>query len=129
MADARALGMHVYITARHFDLSDNIREHVQRRIVDTIEAHADAHDLTRVEVQLTLGQREARCACHVLVQLPGHRDINITEENHDLHAAIDLAEKRLLRCLIDLRERRLTTTRHPRKYSQRKLTRGSDAKP
>ena len=117
--------MHLYITARHFELSDSVRDHVQRSIVETIESHADAHDLNRVEVQLSVEQgRDAGCTCHVMLQLPGHREINVTEENHDLHAAINLAEKRLIRCLKDLRERRLTKTRHPRKSA-----RGADAKP
>jgi len=115
--------MHVYLTARHFELSDNIRAHVERRIVETVRAHADAHDLTRVEVQLSTGQRDARFSCHVLVQLPGHRDVNITEHNHDLYAAIDLAEKRLLPALAALREAQLTKKRHPRKFSWEKVAR------
>jgi len=113
--------MHVYLTARHFELSDNIRAHVERRIVETVRAHADAHDLTRVEVQLSTGQRDARFSCHVLVQLPGHRDVNITEHNHDLHAAIDLAEKRLLASLVALRQKRQTAARHPRKFTWSKI--------
>jgi ribosomal subunit interface protein len=115
--------MHFYLTARHFDLTDQIRAHVQRRIVDAVTSHADAHDLNRVEVQLTTGQREERFGCHVLVQLPGHRDVNITEYNHDLYAAIDLAEKRLIHSLTALRERKLTENRHPRKFSWGKVAR------
>ena len=115
--------MHLYLTARHFELTDQIRAHVQRRIVEAVQAHADAHDLNRVEVQLTTGQREERFSCHVLVQLPGHRDVNITEHNHDLYAAIDLAEKRLIHALVALRERNRTTSRHPRKFSWRKIAR------
>jgi ribosome-associated translation inhibitor RaiA len=115
--------MHDYLTARHFELSDKIRAHVKRSIVDTISAHSTPHDLNRVEIQLSLGRRDVRCACHVLVQLPGHRDINITELNHDLHSAIDLAEKRLLHALADERARRLSLKRHPRKYSLQRLAR------
>jgi ribosomal subunit interface protein len=115
--------MHAYLTARHFDLTDRIRAHVQRHLFDAIEAHADARDLNRVEVQLSTGQREERFTCHVMVQLPGQRDINVTEHQHDLFAAIDLAEKRLVHALTDLRQRQLTTQRHPRKYSQEKVAR------
>lgn len=115
--------MHTYLTARHFDLSERIRDHVQRRVFDAISAHADAHDLNRVEVQLSTGQREERFTCHILVQLPAQRDINITEHHRDLYAAIDLAEKRLMHALVDVRQRRQTTTRHPRKYSQHKVAR------
>lgn len=106
--------MHVYITARHFSLTDQIREHVERRIVDAVRAHADAHDLNRIEVQLEMGQREARFSCHVMVQLPEHHDVNITEQNHDLYAAIDLVEKRLIHAVSAERERRLKTSRRSR---------------
>lgn len=110
--------MHVYLTARHFELTARIREHVERRIIDTLRTHADAHDLNRVEVQLGTGQRDERYSCHVLVQLPGHRDVNISEHHHDLYAAIDLAEKRLLSSLVALRERRLTVGRRTRKIGR-----------
>jgi ribosomal subunit interface protein len=95
--DAARSRMHAYITARHFDLTERIRAHVEQHIIQPIEAHADAHDLNRVEVQLSQGQREERFTCHVMVQLPAHRDVNVTEHHRDLFAAIDLAEKRLLR--------------------------------
>jgi ribosome-associated translation inhibitor RaiA len=105
--------MHLYLTARHFELSDSIRAHVQHAIVDTVAARTEASELNRIEVQLSLGQREARYACHVRVLLQGHHEINITEENHDMHSVINLAEKRLLRALVDLRDRAKTTARHP----------------
>jgi ribosomal subunit interface protein len=114
--------MHFYLTARHLQLTDQIRAHVQKRIVHAVEAHAHAHDLNRLEVQLHhSAQRDAEFACHVMLQLPGHRTINVTEEHRDLYAAIDLAEKRLLNSLVALRERRLTNDRHPRKFSWRKI--------
>lgn len=115
--------MHVYLTARNFELTDTIRAHVRRTIVRAIQSHADAHDLNRIEIQLSSGRRDVRCACHVLVQLPGQRDINVTELHQDLHAAIDLAEKRVLRALVDLRERRLTLQRESRRHSLQKLAR------
>jgi ribosomal subunit interface protein len=123
MRDASLTGMHLYLTARHLELTDQIRAHVQKRIVHAVEAHAHAHDLNRLEVQLAhTGQRDAGFACHVLLQLPGHHDINVKEEHRDLYAAIDLAEKRLLNALTAFRERRLTNARHPRKYSWRKIS-------
>jgi ribosomal subunit interface protein len=115
--------MHVYIAARHFQLTDAIREHIERHIVTAAQRHADAHDLNRIEVQLATGQRDARYTCHVLVQLPGHRDINISEHDHDLYAAINNAEKRLVSTLVNSRERLLTQHRHPRKFSWRKIAR------
>ena len=119
--DAARPRMHVYITARHFDLTDAIKEHIERQIVDAARRHASAHDLNRIEVQLETGQREARYTCHVLLQLPGHRDINISEHDHDLYGAINQAEKRLISALVNERERLITQQRHPRKFSWRKL--------
>lgn len=113
--------MHIYITARHFDLTETIREHVLTHLVHAIERHASAHDLSRIEVQLSAGQRDTQYSCHVLLQLTGNRDINVTEHHHDLYAAIDLTQKRLLTALAAIRESRLTKQRHPRKYSWRKI--------
>lgn len=115
--------MHLYLTARHFELTDSIRAQVQRAIVDTVAARVEPSALNRIEVQLSLGQREARCACHVRVLLQGHHEVNITEENHDMHAVIGLAEKRLIRALVDLRDKAKTTARHPHDHSQPPLSR------
>jgi len=103
--------MHVYLTARHFELTDSIRKYVEQHLVREVERHADAHELNRIEVQLSLGQRDARFGCHVLVQLPQHRDINVTEENLDLYAAIAVAQKRVLHALSAERERRQAVER------------------
>jgi ribosomal subunit interface protein len=116
--------MHLYLTARHFDLTDAIRQHVEEHLLRPIAAHVDRHELNRMEVQLWVGQRDARYGCHVMVQLPGHgHDLNVSEEGKDLYAAIDLAEKRVLRRLLDLRQRRLTEKRHPKKYSWDRVAR------
>jgi ribosomal subunit interface protein len=114
--------MHFYLTGRHLQLTDSIRARVERRILHAVETHAHPHDLNRLEVQLAhSSQRDTGFTCHVMLQLPGHRAINIEEQHRDLYAAIDLVEKRLLNCLSALRERRLTNDRHPRKYSWRKI--------
>jgi ribosomal subunit interface protein len=106
--------MHLYLTARHFELTDAIREHVQQHLVRAVEQHATAHDLNRIEVQLDLGQRDARYSCHVLVQLPNQRDLNVSEEGKDLYAAIDSAQKRVVRALVESRQRDQTARRHPK---------------
>lgn len=115
--------MHFYLTARHFSLTDSIRDHVQRHLVDTVSSHADAHDLNRLEVQLAHGQRDERFSCHVLLQLPGHRDVNITEHNHDLYSAVALVQKRLVTVLTALRERRLTLAHRPRRLGRQRIGR------
>jgi ribosome-associated translation inhibitor RaiA len=52
-----------------------------------------------------------------------HRDLNVSEEGKDLYAAIDAAEKRLVRALVDTRQREQTTQRHPKKFSWQRITR------
>ena len=124
MSNAKAGGMHLYLTARHFDLTETIRQHVEEHLLRPIMAHVDPHELNRMEVQLWVAQRDARFGCHVLVQLPGHgHDLNVSEEGNDLYAAIDLAEKRLIRRVLDLRQRRLTEKRRPKKYSWQSVAR------
>jgi ribosomal subunit interface protein len=105
--------MHIYVTARHFDLTPNIHSYVEKRLINAVQAHASAHDLLRMEVQLTeLDAHDTRFRCHILLQLPGHHDINITEQTFDLYEAVDLAEKRLIRKLTEQRQRQVTEARH-----------------
>ncbi|HET9933683.1 MAG TPA: HPF/RaiA family ribosome-associated protein [Polyangiaceae bacterium] len=105
--------MHIYVTARHFDLTPSIHSYVEKRLVEATQGHAASHDLLRMEVQLTqLDAHDARFTCHILLQLRGHHDINITEETFDLYEAVDRAEKRLIRKLTDERQRQLTAARH-----------------
>jgi ribosomal subunit interface protein len=116
--------MHLYVTARHFELTDSIRGYVHRRLVHAVEAHSSPHDTSRMEIQLyQIGDGNLRFGCHVLLQMPAEPDINIREESVDLYAAIDGAEKRLIRQLVSHRERRLSGQRHPRKFSWDRLGR------
>jgi ribosomal subunit interface protein len=114
--------MHLYVTARHFDMSPSIHEHVEQRLVGVIQGHATAHDLLRMEVQLTkLEESDTRFRCHILLQLPGHHDINITEDGLDLYESIDRAEKRLVRKLTDERQRQRSERRHAKPQDQEPL--------
>ncbi|MFZ5890728.1 MAG: ribosome hibernation-promoting factor, HPF/YfiA family [Myxococcota bacterium] len=114
--------MHIYVTARHFDLTPSIRSYVEKRLVDAARAHSAAHDLVRMEVQLTqVDARDTRFRCHILLQLPAHHDINITEETLDLYEAVDRAEKRLIRRLTDERQRQVSATRHPKEQDREPL--------
>lgn len=113
--------MHIYITARHFDLTETISAHVQKHLVEAVQNHANPQEVTRMQVQLELGQRDAEFGCHVQLSLTGHRDINITEQSHDLYLAIDSAQKRLLTALSSHRETELKKVRHPRQFSAEKV--------
>lgn len=114
--------MDLYITARpgSFELTPAIRNYVEKRLVKAVDSRSRARDLVRMEVQLTHFEHEARFRCHVLLQLPAHKEINITEETHDVYEAIDLVEKRLARNLTEERQRVLDEKRQD-KYQKEVL--------
>jgi ribosomal subunit interface protein len=115
--------MIIYLTARHIELTEGLRRHVERHLNDAVHGHTKVKT-TRMEIQLyRTSEREVRFGCHVLLELSPRHEINIREESHDLYEAIDLAQKRLLQALTDYRDRRLTMSRHPRKYSWDRLAR------
>jgi putative sigma-54 modulation protein len=109
--------MLLYLTGRHLELTDPLRRYVEEHLVRAVERHGGRLDVVSMEVQLyEPAHREVRTGCHVLLNLPDKRSINIREESHDMYEAIDLAEKRLVRDLTDFRERIVTEARHPKKY-------------
>jgi ribosomal subunit interface protein len=115
--------MQLYLTGRQMELTDALRDHVERHLRQPVEAHGSVKP-TRMEVQLyRTGDSEVRYGCHVLLELTHRHDINIREEDHDLYAAIDLAEKRLVRALVEYRDRQLTEGRRARKYTFDRLAR------
>ena len=115
--------MQLYLTARHMDLSEALRDHVERHLRQPVENHTSVK-ATRMEVQLyKTSDREVRYGCHVLLELTHRHDINIREEDRDLYAAIDLAQKRLMRTVVDYRDRQLTEGRRARKYSFGRMAR------
>jgi ribosomal subunit interface protein len=112
-----------YLTARHLELTDALRSHVERHLLEAVEGRTSAK-IVRMEVQLyRTGDREIRYGCHVLLELTHRHDINVREEDRDLYEAIDLAQKRLVRVLTEYRDRQLTEGRHARKYSFDRLSR------
>jgi ribosome-associated translation inhibitor RaiA len=114
----------VYLTARHLELTNEIRAHVEKRIVQAIRDHGLGDKVMRLEIQLIHeARRDAQLACHVLAQLKGHQDVNVRELASDAMTAIDLMHDRLLPLLTEQRDRLLTLRRHPRKYSVRRLLR------
>ena len=106
--------MHVYLTARHIELGDRVRAYVQQHLIEPIQKHTSL-DLISVEVQLFAGSdRHYPLGCHVLLEIKGHHDINVREIDETLFAAIDNTKDRVLHALTQLRNRILTTRRHPR---------------
>jgi ribosomal subunit interface protein len=115
--------LHVYLTARHLELDDLTRSYVERHLVQPAESHSSVK-VMHMEIQLYRdAERGHRWGCHVLLRASGHQEMNIREIDDDLFAAIDLAAGRLLRTLTELKDRRLTLSRHPKKYSFERLAR------
>jgi ribosomal subunit interface protein len=109
--------MLTYLTARHIELTEGLKKHVERHLIGAVEGHTSVKT-RRMEVQLyRVSEREVRYGCHVLLELSHRHDINIREEDRDMYEAIDLAQKRVLRALTDYRDRQLTEGRRTRKYS------------
>jgi ribosomal subunit interface protein len=97
--------MIVYLAGRHLDLTDGLRQHVERHLVEAVERHDGRLRAVRLEVQLDHdGHRARPFTCHVRLELPTG-EINIREEANDLYAAIDIAESRLIRALSDHHDR------------------------
>lgn len=115
--------MHLYLTARHMDLTDGLRSHVERHLLGAIDGPSSVKT-QRMEVQLyQMSERSIRFGCHVYLEISHRHDINIREEDRDLYEAIDRAQKRLRRAVTEYRDRRLTEGRSPRKYSFGRLAR------
>ena len=104
--------MHIYLTARHLDLTPDLRDHVERRIVQPLRDHHADEELVRLEIQLVHeDNRDSRMACHVLAELKGGGDINVREHAGDAESAIDLVHDRLLPLVAERRDKLLTQRR------------------
>lgn len=115
--------MHLYLTGRQMAVTEALRDHVERHLRRPAEDHTSVK-ATRMEVQLyRTSDREVRFGCHVLLELTHRHDVNIREEDRDLYAAIDLAQSRLLRTLVEYRDRQITEGRRSRKYTFDRLGR------
>jgi ribosomal subunit interface protein len=115
--------LHVYLTARHIELGDRVREYVQQQLIEPIQKHTGL-DLISVEVQLFAeSDRGFPLGCHVQIELKGHRDINVREIDETLFAAIDKTKDRVLHSLTQLRNKILTTRRHPRQHDLQRANR------
>jgi ribosome-associated translation inhibitor RaiA len=106
--------LHVYLAARHVALSDELRAYVEEHLVEPIRNH---NGLTIIRTEVQLYTEGTRGACHVLVEIKGHQDINIRELQDTLFAAIDVAKDRVVHALTEVRDKILTQRRHPKKFS------------
>jgi len=113
--------MLLYLTARRIQLTEALHDHVERHLRDAIEGRTNLRT-TRMEVQLyRISGRDLRYGCHVLLELSRRQSVNIREEDRDLYAAIDVAQKRLVRAVTEVRDRQVTEGRHTRRYGFNRL--------
>ena len=87
--------MRVDIKTSGIDLTDDLREHAERRLEFALDrAH---HDISNVTVRLSdingpRGGFDKRC--QIQIPLPHHRGVVIEETDSDLYVAIDRAASR-----------------------------------
>lgn len=112
--------MHVYLAARHVTLTDELRAYTEAHLLDPIRSHTGLN-IIRVEVQLFAEGPNG--GCHVLVEIKGHKDINVREMQDNIQAAVDVAKDRVIRNLTEIRDKMLTQRRHPKKFSFGRLRR------
>lgn len=112
--------MHVYLAARHVTLTDELRAYTEAHLLHPLRAHSGL-TINRVEVQLFAEGPNG--GCHVLVEIKGHKDINVRELQDNIQAAVDVAKDRVIRTLTEMRDKMLTQRRHPNKVSFGRLRR------
>ena len=113
--------MHVYLAARHVELTDELRAYVEDHLVAPLREHSSL-TINRVEVQLF--EEGTHGGCHVLVAVKGHHDLNVRElQAGGIYAAVDVAKDRVVRQLTEVRDKILTQARHPKKFSFARLGR------
>ena len=112
--------MHVYLAARHVTLTDELRAYTEAHLISALRNHSGL-TINRVEVQLF--SEGPSGGCHVLVEIKGHKDINVRELQDNIQAAVDVAKDRVIRNLTEIRDKMLTQRRHPKKISFDRLRR------
>jgi len=112
--------LHVYLAARHVTITDELRAYVEAHLLEPIRKHTSLI-INRVEVQLFAEGPNG--GCHVLVEIKGHKDINIRELQDNIQAAVDIAKDRVVFSLTEIRDKMLTQRRHPKKFGVGRLQR------
>jgi ribosomal subunit interface protein len=94
--------MKINVTARHFELSDSLRSHVETQLASLSRYHSRT---SRVEVTLTEEKREKRVEARAF--LDGEYDIHAEAVAGDFRTAVNRLSDRLARQLKRRRDRRV----------------------
>lgn len=84
--------MQIIVAARHFDLSDNLKQHVRDKFGDI-----DKYDDRIRKVEVTLTEEKNRRDVDVLASVDRAGQIHAEAEDGDFRTAIDTARDRLAR--------------------------------
>jgi len=93
--------MDITITARHFELNDALRKHVENRFTGLDRYN---QRMSRVEVTLTEEKRERRVEARAAVD--GDVDVHAEASAEDFRAAVNRVSEKLARQLKRRRDRR-----------------------
>lgn len=99
--------MKVNVRGVHLALSDGLKQHVQKHLVEPIERFYDS-EAAELEVHLrdTNGPKGGRDKeCSVTVRVPHGASIHVTEVSDDLYKSIDLVRDRVEKSAKRLVER------------------------
>lgn len=88
--------MQLVIQARHFDLTESIRQHVEKRLGFLGRSHLSQVKQVLVRLSDINGPRGGDDKqCQINVHLPGEPAVVIEETRSDLYGAIDRASQRV----------------------------------
>lgn len=114
--------MRLQINARHVRLTGALREHVERRFLDSLPHHydRDSCDL-RVEIDSPVGRSKRRYEeVRAFLTVPGSVLVAHARARN-AWVAVDDAQKQLLRRIDEWRRRLRALARHPKKYYAARL--------
>lgn len=91
--------MKVNLRGVHLDLSEALKTHVQKHLVEPIEHFYDS-EAAEIEIHLrdSNGPKGGQdMECSVTVRVPHRQSIHVTEVSDDIYKSIDLARDRVER--------------------------------
>lgn len=104
--------MRVMYRTPDFSLTESLRDHCERHVVDHLARFFDDAAAYLV-IELRNGALPHERECHLAFSMPGHRKLFVSQVSHDAHKAIDLARDRLVRHVKDEQAKARQPVAHP----------------
>ncbi len=108
--------MKVHIQSRHFELTEGLKAHIQRKLkfaLSRMESHITAISVCLSDVNGPKGGLDA--LCQLQVSIANMEDIVIKDRQTDLYCAIDRAMQRASRTVARKVARQQKLQKHPTK--------------